>query len=47
MVAEATGRMIDSLVGAMWITFAANAILGGALLQFGIVPRTVDRKSVV
>ena len=24
----------------MWITFAANALLGGALLQFGVVPRT-------
>lgn len=26
----------------MWITFAANAMLGGALLRFGIVPRTVS-----
>ncbi len=32
---------LSASVGAMWITFAANAILGGALLQFGIVPRTV------
>ena len=31
---------LSASVGAMWITFAANAILGGALLQFGIVPRT-------
>ena len=26
--------------GAMWVTFAANTLLGGALLQFGVVPRT-------
>ena len=32
---------LSASVGAMWVTFAANAILGGALLQFGIVPRTV------
>lgn len=32
---------LSASVGAMWIAFAANAILGGALLQFGIVPRTV------
>ncbi|MBC7842246.1 MAG: rhomboid family intramembrane serine protease [Gemmatimonadaceae bacterium] len=32
---------LSASVGVMWITFAANALLGGALLQFGIVPRTV------
>jgi membrane associated rhomboid family serine protease len=33
---------LSASVGAMWITFAANAVLGGALLRFGIVPRTVS-----
>ena len=31
---------LSASVGVMWITFAANVLLGGALLQFGIVPRT-------
>ena len=29
-------------VGALWITFVVNGVLGGALLRFGIVPRTAD-----
>jgi membrane associated rhomboid family serine protease len=33
---------LSASVGAFWITFAVNAMLGGALLRFGIVPRTAD-----
>ena len=33
---------LGSSVSAMWVTFGVNAVLGGALLQFGIVPRTTD-----
>ena len=33
---------LGSSVSAMWVTFGVNAVLGGALLQFGIVPRTMD-----
>jgi len=29
-------------VGAGWSVFAASSLLGGALLRFGIVPRTTD-----
>ena len=29
-------------MGAFWITFVVNGMLGGALNQFGIVPRTVS-----
>lgn len=32
---------LSASAGAMWVTFAANTLLAGALLQFGIVPRTV------
>lgn len=31
---------LSASAGAMWVTFAANTLLAGALLQFGIVPRT-------
>ena len=33
---------LSASVGSMWIVFAANTLLGGALLRFGIVPRTAD-----
>ena len=33
---------LSASVGALWVTFAANTILGGALLRYGIVPRTTD-----
>ena len=33
---------LSASVGSMWIVFAVNALLGGALLRFGIVPRTTD-----
>ena len=33
---------LGTSVGVMWTTFAANTMLGGALTQFGIVPRTQD-----
>jgi membrane associated rhomboid family serine protease len=33
---------LSASVGAMWSVFAVNAALGGALLQFGIVPRTTS-----
>ncbi len=33
---------LGASVSALWITFGVNALLGGALLQFGIVPRTRD-----
>ncbi len=31
---------LGASVGAMWMTFAVNTLVGGALSQFGIVPRT-------
>ena len=31
---------LSASAGAMWVTFAVNTLLAGALLQFGIVPRT-------
>ena len=34
-------RVLSSSLGAAWLTFAANVVTGGALLSFGIVPRTV------
>ena len=43
---KAQSVTLGASVGALWIAFAANTVLGGALLRFGIVPRT-DRKSVV
>ena len=33
---------LGASVGALWVAFAANTVLGGALLRFGIVPRTAD-----
>ncbi len=33
---------LGTSVTALWATFGVNALLGGALLQFGIVPRTTD-----
>jgi membrane associated rhomboid family serine protease len=33
---------LGSSVVALWAAFGVNALLGGALLRFGIVPRTVD-----
>ncbi len=35
-------RVLSSALGAAWLAFAGNAITGGALLSFGIVPRTVS-----
>ena len=29
-------------VASLWSVFAVNTVLGGALLQYGVVPRTVD-----
>lgn len=29
-------------VASLWAVFAVNTVLGGSLLQFGVVPRTVD-----
>jgi membrane associated rhomboid family serine protease len=33
---------LGASVGAMWTAFVANTVLGGALLQFGIIPRTAS-----
>jgi membrane associated rhomboid family serine protease len=33
---------LGASVTALWATFGVNTLLGGALLQFGIVPRTTD-----
>jgi len=33
---------LGSALGAAWLTFAANVVAGGALLSYGIVPRTVS-----
>lgn len=33
---------LGTTLGAFWITFVVNGMLGGALNQFGIVPRTVS-----
>ena len=33
---------LGASVGALWVAFAVNTVLGGALLRFGIVPRTAD-----
>jgi membrane associated rhomboid family serine protease len=33
--------VLSSALGVAWLTFAANAITGGVLLSFGIVPRTL------
>lgn len=32
---------LGTALGAFWTTFAVNTLLGGALTQFGIVPRSV------
>lgn len=31
---------LGTTMGAFWVTFVANTMLGGALNQFGIIPRT-------
>ena len=33
---------LGTMLGAFWLTFAVNFLLGGALTGFGIVPRTTD-----
>lgn len=33
---------LGASVTALWATFGVNVLLGGALLRFGIVPRTTD-----
>jgi membrane associated rhomboid family serine protease len=33
---------LGTMLGAFWVTFAVNSLLGGALTGFGIVPRTTD-----
>ncbi len=33
---------LGTSVAALWAAFGVNALLGGALLRFGIVPRTTD-----
>lgn len=32
---------LGTTLGAFWVTFVANLMVGGALNQFGIVPRTI------
>lgn len=32
---------LGATLGAMWVSLGVNALLGGVLFQFGIVPRTV------
>ena len=39
--AKAQAVVLSSALGAAWLTFAATVLSGGALLSFGIVPRTV------
>lgn len=33
---------LGTALGAFWVTFVVNTMLGGALNQFGIVPRTTE-----
>jgi len=33
---------LGTTLGAFWVTFVANTLVGGALNQFGIIPRTTD-----
>lgn len=33
---------LGAALGAFWVTFVLNTMLGGALNQFGIIPRTTD-----
>lgn len=33
---------LGTALGAFWVTFVLNTMLGGALNQFGIIPRTTD-----
>jgi membrane associated rhomboid family serine protease len=40
--AQSQAVTLGSGVAAMWGAFAANFVLGGALLQYGIVPRSLD-----
>jgi membrane associated rhomboid family serine protease len=37
---KAQAVTLGATAGALWTTFVANAAVGGALLRFGIVPRT-------
>lgn len=32
---------LGTTLGAFWLTFVVNGMLGGALMQYGIVPRTI------
>lgn len=38
--AKAQAVVLGASLGAMWGVFAVNTLLGGALLRYGIVPRT-------
>lgn len=33
---------LGTALGAFWVTFVVNTMLGGALTQFGIIPRTTE-----
>jgi membrane associated rhomboid family serine protease len=33
---------VGTVVGATWVVFAVNTVLGGALTRFGIIPRSFD-----
>jgi membrane associated rhomboid family serine protease len=33
---------LGTTLGAFWVAFVVNAMLGGALNQFGVIPRTTD-----
>jgi membrane associated rhomboid family serine protease len=33
---------LGTTLGAFWVAFVVNAMLGGALDQFGVIPRTTD-----
>jgi len=37
---KSQATVLTSALGAAWLTFAATALSGGALLSFGIIPRT-------
>jgi membrane associated rhomboid family serine protease len=40
--AKTQAMTLGSGVAALWGSFAANLVLGGSLLQYGIVPRSLD-----
>jgi membrane associated rhomboid family serine protease len=40
--AKSQAITLGSGVAAMWSAFAANFVVGGALLQYGIIPRSID-----